>query len=85
MVQIPISFLPVHRDALYTYLTDDRQLTRGQWRMLYEAIDILDRAQITIAGQLRTFRQIYREHVEQIFADPYIARNCSVSSQNRHK
>ena len=74
MVQIPISFLPAHRTALYTYMTDDRRLTRDQWRMLYEAIDILDRAQITIAGQLRTFRQIYREHVDQIFADPYIAQ-----------
>jgi len=74
MVQIPINFLPVHRDALYTYLTDDRRLTRDQWRMLYDAIDILGGAQITIAGQPRTFRQTYQERVDQVFADHYIAQ-----------
>jgi len=74
MIQIPTSFLPTHRAVLYAYLADDRQLTRDQWRLLYEAIDALDQAQVTTQGQTFTFRQIYWEQVDSVFADAYIAQ-----------
>ncbi len=74
VVQIPTDFLPSHRAALYTYMTNDRQLTQSKWRTLYKAIDILDKAQIMVAGRFRTFRQVYQERMDSVFADPYIAR-----------
>ncbi|HRQ42568.1 MAG TPA: hypothetical protein PLD25_32025 [Chloroflexota bacterium] len=69
---IPPSLTKKHEQALTAYLTDRRKLTTAVWQNLYEAIDILDEAQVIIGHSKQTFRQLYDVYVAQPFASPYI-------------
>jgi len=69
---IPAEFTQDQHDALMTYITDSRSLNTAVWRQLYQGIDVLDKAQIVIANQTRTFRRVYEEHIGRPLADQYI-------------
>jgi hypothetical protein len=70
--RIPLGLTKKHEQALTAYLTDKRGLTTAVWQYLYEAIDLLDEAQVITGRSKRTFRQLYDEHVTQPFANQYI-------------
>ena len=61
-----------YKAAILTYLYDDRGLGRDGWRLLYQGIDLLDKARvITLKGE-RTFRQVYEREIDLRLANPYI-------------
>ena len=56
------------------YLQDERRLTPDMWRLLYEAIELLDQSEVQIGQTRYTFRQLYNQHIDQALADEYIAQ-----------
>lgn len=70
--RIPYTLTKQHEQALTAYLTDRHKLTTAVWRHLYEAIDILNEAQVITGRSKHTFRQLYEAYVVEPFANPYI-------------
>ncbi len=61
----------MHELALTAYLTNSLS-SPEQWRTLFMAIDLLDKAQIVEFGDTFTFRQSYTKYVDIPLADSYI-------------
>jgi hypothetical protein len=69
---VPPEFTQEHHDALIAYLTDSRGLSTTVWRLVFDGIDLLDKAQVFTTTTMRTFRQVYDELIRRPFADKYI-------------
>lgn len=70
-IELPSNFRPVHEHAVIAYLMDNLR-GRDQWALMFEAIDLLDQAVVVIVSERRTFRTVYRQVVDQLYADSYI-------------
>jgi hypothetical protein len=75
---LPPDFGHNHEQVLTTYLAG-KPLTTAAWRTLYEAVDLLSRAQVSRQSGMQTFRQLYNEYVDQQLADEYIMRLLALS------
>ena len=71
-INLPGNFTKTHQTILLTYLQSERRLAPDEWKLLYKAIDLLDRARASAIEGQRTFRQIYEQHIDLHLADLYI-------------
>lgn len=71
-ILIPNTLTQEHRKVLSTYLTDDRLLRKADWVKIYEAIDLLNHAQIMYKNRTWSFRQVYNQQIDRLFADSYL-------------
>ena len=62
----------VHRRVLHEYLRGEGRLTREQWHVLREAIDLLEQSSLVINEQEYTFKRFYNDFIDQRFADPFL-------------
>ena len=79
--RFPTDLTEAHKAAVLTYLRDDRRLGRDRWRLLYQGIDLLDKARVTTlrSGGGRSFHQIYGREIDLGLADPYIEQLLALS------
>ena len=71
-VNIPQAFTREHHEVLTIYLTDSRLLRSAEWKTVYEAVDVLEHAEIVYPEGRWRFRQLYNYHIDQLFADLYL-------------
>lgn len=71
-INIPQAFTREHHEVLTTYLTDSRFLRPAEWAKVYQAIDVLEQAELIHPSGRWNFRRIYHEHIDRLFADLYI-------------
>ena len=69
---VPSAFTRNHQFALKGYLGNPPQYNTPLWETIYEAIDLLETAQVLTDQSTWTFRQLYAEYVERPFANKYI-------------
>jgi len=62
-IQINPLLTVVHRRVLHEYLRGEGRLTREQWQMLREAIDLLEQSSLVINEQEYTFKRFYNEFI----------------------
>jgi len=62
----------VHRRVLHEYLRGEGRLTREQWHILREAIDLLEQSSLVINEQEYTFKHFYNEFIDRRFAEPFL-------------
>jgi hypothetical protein len=74
---IPPAFTRNYQLALKGYLSNPPQANAPLWETIYEAIDLLEYAYITVDQSTLTFRQLYSNYVERPFADKYIEQLLS--------
>lgn len=70
--RIKQGFTKEHEFVFTRYLQDDRHLTIDMWRLLYEAVALLDQSEVHFDQTRYTFRQVYNLYIDQAFADEYI-------------
>lgn len=74
LIKIPPTFTQEHHKVLTTYLTDSRRLRSFEWPKVYQAIDFLEQAQIIFPSERWSFRRVYNEYIDRLFADLYLDR-----------
>lgn len=72
-------FSKEHERVITLYLQDERRLTPDMWRLLYEAIELLDQSEVQIGQTRYTFRQLYNQHIDQALADEFTERLVSLT------
>lgn len=73
-VLLPSGFRDEHRRIVLAYLDRGHAFTRADWRQAIVAFDLLKNAAILFAGGVRPFPVIFRQQVEDRFADRFIDR-----------
>jgi hypothetical protein len=76
---LPADLTEAHKAAVLTYLYDDRRLNHSRWRLLYQAIDLLDEARVITPRGEHTFRQVYAREIDLRLADLYIEQLLALS------
>jgi hypothetical protein len=70
-IELPTAFTGDYEDAVIAYLSD--QLAGKQaWTMALTAFDLLDQAVLIQENVRITFRMLYQQVVDQVYADAYI-------------
>jgi len=70
--EIPNTLTKKHEQILAMYLSGSQNLNAATWKILYQAINLLDGAQIITNETQHTFREKYNEHLGRSFANDYI-------------
>ena len=70
--EIPKTVSKIHEQALAAYLARTQNLSQDAWPHLFQAINLLDNAQIITDDSGQTFRQAYDKYVGQPFANEFI-------------
>lgn len=73
-VLLPSGFRDEHRRIILAYLDRGHAFTRSDWRQAIVAFDLLKNAAILFAGGIRPFPVVYRQQIEDRFADSFIDR-----------
>jgi hypothetical protein len=71
-IQINPLLTVVHRRVLHEYLRGEGRLTREQWHVLREAIDLLEQSSLVINEQEYTFKRFYNEFIDKRFSEPFL-------------
>ena len=71
-VTYPSEFTQEHASALGEYLQDETRLQRPKWELVWDGVDVLRRATITLEGRTRTFANLYDDLVDGVHADSFI-------------
>src|SRR6059036_2321639 len=70
-IELPPDFDANYEPAVIDYLSD-RLVGRAAWAQAFDAFDLLDQAVVVTESGRTTFRALYRQLVDQEFADEYI-------------
>lgn len=54
------------------YLAHHGQLRAAEWRLVFDAFDLLGQSRVTTDGQTDTFAGFYRRLIEDVYADSFI-------------
>jgi hypothetical protein len=73
VIQLNPALSPLYKQVLAKYLTTSSQLTRAEWTMLYEAVDLLRASHVTQGEERRTFAEFYDAVVDAAYADRFLA------------
>jgi len=73
-IQLPEAFSKTHIAALGKYFRNRSTLSRAEWSDLFEAIDLLRGARVTLGEATYTFAEVYESVVEAIYADTFVQR-----------
>jgi len=71
-IALPAGFSPEHAAALGQYLRSETRLDRAQWKLIWDATDILRQATVTLEGRTQIFARLYDDLVDRVYADPFI-------------
>jgi len=72
-IDVPAELTEAHLRAISRYLVDRFGLSDVEWSHLLVAMDILRRATLTQGNRRWTFAALYRQLVDDVYADGYIA------------
>jgi len=78
-VLLPSSFRDEHRQIILAYLDRGHAFTRADWRQVVPAFDLLKNAAILYSEGIRPFPVIYRQQIEDRFAEWFIDRLMSAT------
>jgi hypothetical protein len=59
-------------NALISYLTTPHKLTRTEWTIIWEVMDLLRTARVTVEERHYTFAEFYRVNIDDIYADTFL-------------
>ena len=79
-IALPHAFTTEYRQALTTYLIDDRLLDEEGWRLVFQGIDLLSQAEVTADDEQRTFREVYHGYIDRRLADLYISQLLEIEN-----
>src|ERR1700694_2379621 len=69
----PTDLTPQHREVIFRYLEDSTHLSAQDWVLVITAFNSLKRAVLVLNVETTfTFARIYRQVVEDRYAEPYI-------------
>ncbi len=68
-IQLPVDFTGRHEQVVRKHLAGVERLTKDDWRLLIEAMDLLRRAEIVKAGRRESFSAVYDRLVDAVYAD----------------
>jgi len=71
-IAFPTEFTQEHAAALGQYFRSETRLNRTQWELVWEGVDILRRATITLKERKQTFANLYDDLIDRVHADPFI-------------
>jgi len=71
-ITLPTEFTQDHASALGQYFQSETRLNRSQWELVWDGVDILRRATITLQGRRQTFANLYDNLIDRVYADPFI-------------
>jgi hypothetical protein len=73
-VLLPSGFRDEHKRIILAYLDRGHAFARADWRQAVVAFDLLKNAAILLSGSIRPFPVVYRQQIEDRFADRFIER-----------
>ena len=71
-IALPTEFTQEHAAALGQYFHGETTLNRTQWELVWDGVDILRQATITLKGKTRTLANLYDNLIDKIYADAFI-------------
>ena len=71
-IALPTEFTQEHAAALGEYFQSETRLDRTQWELVWDGVDILRQATITLKGKTQTFANLYDNLVDRVYADAFI-------------
>jgi len=58
--------------ALVSYLAAPHTLTRAEWKIIWNVMDVLRTASVTVGEQHYTFSEFYRVNIDDVYADAFL-------------
>ena len=71
-IALPTEFTQEHAAALGQYFHGETTLNRTQWELVWDGVDILRQATITLKGQTLTLANLYDNLIDRVYADAFI-------------
>ena len=71
-ITLPTEFTQKHAVALGQYFQSETRLNRTQWELVWDGVDILRQATITLKEKTQTFANLYDNLIDRVYADPFI-------------
>ena len=71
-IALPTGFTQEHAAALGQYFQSETRLNRTQWELVWDGVDILRQATITLKGKTQTFANLYDNLIDRVYADAFI-------------
>ena len=71
-ITFPTEFTQEHAAALGQYFQSETKLNRTQWELVWDGVDILRQATITLKGERQTFANLYDDLIDKVYADPFV-------------
>jgi hypothetical protein len=75
-ITLPTKFTQEHAAALGQYFQSETRLNKGQWELVWDGVDILRQATITLGDKTQTLANLYDNLVDRVYADPFIEALC---------
>jgi hypothetical protein len=71
-IALPTGFTSEHAAMLARYLSDETRLDRRQWGLVWDGVDMLRHATVTVGEETQTFARLYDERIDQVHADAFL-------------
>jgi hypothetical protein len=83
-ILLPADFREEHRQIVLAYLLRGHEFTRDEWRRAVIAFDMLKNAVVVLPSVMMPFPLIYRQYVEDSYANSLRTIYLSEKSASRH-
>ena len=71
-IHLPKPLNAEQQRALMSYLTAPHTLTRAEWIIIWNVMDVLRTAIVTVREQHYTFAEFYRVNIDDVYADVFL-------------
>ncbi|MCG3161660.1 MAG: hypothetical protein JMDDDDMK_02857 [Acidobacteria bacterium] len=71
-ITLPVSLTAPHLNTVLKYFERANRISPPEWKLVFEAFDLLGRATVKIGRRRITFRQFYEREVERRYADDFL-------------
>ena len=71
-IHLPEPLSAEQQQALFSYLAAPHTLTRAEWSIIWNVMDVLRTASVTVGEQHYTFAEFYRMNIDDVYADAFL-------------
>lgn len=71
-IYLPKTLNVEQQQVLISYLNAPRTLTRTEWTIIWNVMDVLRTAIVTVGEQRYTFSEFYRVNIDDVYADAFL-------------
>jgi hypothetical protein len=71
-ITLPTEFTQEHAAALGQYFRSETRFNKAQWELVWDGVDILRQATLTLGDKTQTFANLYDNLVDRVYADAFI-------------